>query len=85
MTKRHEGICTDFMEAGMRLTDDGIKRVLSETNIKPDSLNFAQLQSAATATELVVQLCVGAIKSTTAEGRRKKEEGRRKNLALSEF
>ncbi len=47
----------------MRLSDDGIKRVLSETNIKADTLNFAQLQSAATATELVVQLCVDAIKN----------------------
>ena len=63
LTKRHQGVCTDFMEAGMRLTDDGIKRVLSETNIKADTLNFAQLQSAATATELVVQLCVDAIKN----------------------
>lgn len=64
LTKRHQGVCTDFMEAGMRLTDDGINTVLSKTNIKPDTLNFAQLQSAATATELVVQLCVDAIKSS---------------------
>ncbi len=47
----------------MRLRDEGIGKVLSKTGIQPDSLNFAQLQSAATATELVVQLCVDAFKS----------------------
>jgi len=60
-TVRHQGPCTDFLKAGMRLSDRGIERVLRETGIAPDAVNFAQLQSAATAAELAAQLCVRAI------------------------
>jgi len=63
-TVRHQGSCTDFLTAGMRLSDRGVEKVLQETGIEPDTINFGQLQSAATATELVAQLCVGAIGSS---------------------
>ncbi|MGK7904377.1 MAG: hypothetical protein AB4352_23780 [Hormoscilla sp.] len=59
-TVRHQQPCTDFLTAGMRLSDRGIEKVLQETGI--------QLQSAATATELVAQLCVGAIGGSVVAG-----------------
>ena len=62
-TARHAGLCTDFLKAGMKLTDAGIKKLFEQTKVQPDKLNFAQLQSAATSTELVAQLCVSAIAS----------------------
>ncbi|MDJ0615218.1 MAG: hypothetical protein QNJ63_00500 [Calothrix sp. MO_192.B10] len=61
LTPRHRNPCTDFLEAGMKLSEDGIQRVLSKGGIKADTLNFAQIQSAATATELIAQLCVKAV------------------------
>lgn len=61
-TPRHQNPCTDFLKAGMRLSDEAIEKVLHQTGIEPDTLNFGQLQSAATSTELVAQLCVGAVK-----------------------
>ncbi|MGK7876112.1 MAG: hypothetical protein AB4426_23295 [Xenococcaceae cyanobacterium] len=62
-TPRHQGPCTDFLKAGMKLSDEGVEKVLRQTNIQPNTLNFAQLQSAATSTELVAQLCVRAFKN----------------------
>ncbi|CDN10887.1 hypothetical protein RintRC_2266 [Richelia intracellularis] len=61
LTQRHHNPCTDFLEAGMKLSKDGIKKVLTKGNIKANTLNFAQIQSAATATELITQLCVKAV------------------------
>ncbi|MEB3830481.1 hypothetical protein [Phormidium sp. CCY1219] len=61
-TPRHLNPCTDFLEAGMRLSESGIAKVLRDTKSQPKTVNFAQLQSAATATELVAQLCVGAVR-----------------------
>ena len=62
-TSRHRQPCTDFLTTGMRLSDEGVEKVLSQVKIQPDTINFGQLQSAATATELIAQLCVGAVKS----------------------
>ena len=64
---RYRGPCTDFLRQGMRLSDEGIATVLQSTGIQPDTLNFAQLQSAATATELVAQLCVRAQPSAVSQ------------------
>lgn len=61
-TARHQGPCTDFLKAGMKLSDEGIEKVLHQAGIQPNSLNFAQIQTAATSTELIAQLCVRAIK-----------------------
>ena len=61
LTPRHRNPCTDFLEAGMKLSQEGIKKVLTQGRIKADTLNFAQIQSAATATELIAQLCVTAV------------------------
>ncbi|AFY58755.1 hypothetical protein Riv7116_6418 [Rivularia sp. PCC 7116] len=61
LTPRHQAPCTDFLEAGMKLSPEGIEKVLRETNIQANTLNFAQIQSAATATELIAQLCVKAV------------------------
>ena len=60
-TARHAGPCIDFLKAGMKLSDSGIEKVFQQTKIQPDTLNFGQVQTAATSTELVAQLCVRAI------------------------
>ncbi|NTW21800.1 MAG: hypothetical protein HGA42_20495, partial [Nostocales cyanobacterium W4_Combined_metabat2_030] len=60
-TLRHTGPAVDFLTAGMHLSDQGIEQVFRDTNIKPDAVNFAQLQSAVTSTELVAQLSVRAV------------------------
>ena len=59
-TYRHQQPCTEFLKAGMKLSDRGIEKVLQQAKIQPETLNFAQIQSAATATELVAQLCIKA-------------------------
>jgi hypothetical protein len=69
-TSRHQGPCTDFLKAGMRLTDEGIARVLREAGVEPDSVNFAMLQSASTATELVAQICVLACREPRPDKQR---------------
>ena len=75
-TDRHRGPCQDFLKAGMKLSDEGIKKVLSQENITGNSLNFAQLQTAATSTELIAQLCVQAMKKVMPEsGRSEKKQG----------
>ena len=61
LTPRHKARCTDFLEAGMKLSQEGIEKVLRDSDIKANALNFAQIQSAATATELIAQLCVKAV------------------------
>jgi hypothetical protein len=70
-TLRHKGPCTVFLKAGMRLTDEGMGRVLREAGVEPERVNFAMLQSAATATELVAQLCVRACREEQPEKRRR--------------
>ena len=57
-TDRHAQPCTDFLKVGMKLSDLGVEEVLERAKIKPQNINFAQIQSAATATELVAQLCI---------------------------
>ncbi|MGB0930955.1 MAG: hypothetical protein ACPGVB_09275 [Chitinophagales bacterium] len=61
-TVRHTGPSRDFLKAGMKLSVDGIARVASRAKFDLDEVNFANVQSAATATELVAQLCVLATK-----------------------
>lgn len=61
-TPRHQAPCTDFLKTGMKLSDEGVEKVLHQAGINPYTLNFAQIQSAATSTELVAQLCVRAVK-----------------------
>ncbi|WP_439342592.1 hypothetical protein [Vacuolonema iberomarrocanum] len=60
-TARHRGPCTDFLQAGMKLSEAGIATVLEKGGIQPDTLNFAEMQTAATSTELIAQLCIQAI------------------------
>ena len=62
-TPRHNGPGTDFLKAGMNLSDDGIADVFRQAKLQPEQLNFAQMQSAATSTELVAQLCIRAVKA----------------------
>jgi hypothetical protein len=59
-TERHQGPCTDFLKAGMKLSDDSIDKVLEIAQIRANTLNFAQLQTAVTSTELIAQLCIRA-------------------------
>ena len=68
-TQRHQGPCTDFLKAGMKLSDDSIDKVLEIAQIAADTLNFAQLQSAVTSTELIAQLCIRAAKAVPAKPR----------------
>jgi hypothetical protein len=63
-TLRHQGPGVDFLRAGMRLSDEGIEKVLRQAKAAPDAVNFATLQSAVTATELVAQLCVRGVQAT---------------------
>ena len=63
-TLRHQGSSSDFLKAGMKLSDESIEKIFNQTKINPDQVNFAQLQSAATSTELIAQLCVKAIGNT---------------------
>jgi hypothetical protein len=58
---RYGGPDVDFLREGMRLSERGIETVLTESGLKADAVNFASLQSAATATELVAQLCIEAV------------------------
>jgi hypothetical protein len=60
-TVRHSGPGVDFLRSGMRLSEEGVEAVLESTRTRPDEVTFAALQSAATATELVAQLCVQAL------------------------
>ncbi|MHC4401483.1 MAG: hypothetical protein ACYTG0_17565 [Planctomycetota bacterium] len=58
---RYRGPCTDFLAAGMKLSEEGIAQVLGQAKLGADQVNFATLQSAATATELVARLCIEAV------------------------
>jgi hypothetical protein len=53
----------------MKLSDDSIDKVLAIAQIAADTLNFAQLQSAVTSTELIAQLCIRAAKTVPAKPR----------------
>eukprot|EP00913_Durusdinium_trenchii_P028427 g26655.t1 len=55
--EKYRGPCTEFLKQGLRLSDDAVDEVLRKAKVKPEEINFAMIQSAATATELVVQLC----------------------------
>jgi hypothetical protein len=68
-TQRHQGPCTDFLKAGMKLSDDSIDKVLAIAQITSDTLNFAQLQSAVTSTELIAQLCIRAARAVPVKSR----------------
>jgi hypothetical protein len=59
-TERYRGPGTEFLQAGMRLSGAGIEKVLREARVAATTVNFGALQSAATATELVAQLCARA-------------------------
>ncbi len=62
----HAQPAAEFLRRGMRLSDDAIDRVFREAKVKPDALNFATMQSAATSTELIAQLCVRAMRANAA-------------------
>ena len=59
-TVTHSKPYTAFLKEGMRLSEDGVNQVMRDSKIGEDTVSFAMLQSAATATELVAQLCVQA-------------------------
>jgi hypothetical protein len=56
--ERYRRPCTEFLKAGMRLSDEGIERVLKQAKARPEDMTFAAIQSAATSTELIAQLCI---------------------------
>ena len=59
---RYQGPATDFLKAGMRLSEVSVNTIFKKAGVKPDTLNFATIQSAVTSTELVAQLCIRAKK-----------------------
>lgn len=60
---RYQRPCTEFLRDGMKLTSEGIERVMKDSKIPAESIDFASLQSAATSTELIAQLCIRAMRS----------------------
>jgi hypothetical protein len=64
--QRYRGPCTEFLQRGMRLSEEGIAKVLSAVKVEPEDLTFAAIQSAATSTELVAQLCTHAKRAQAA-------------------
>ena len=65
---RYATPCDDFLRRGMRLSEDGIAQVLEAAKVRPDTMTFATLQTAATSTELVAQLCVRAFAPRVGDG-----------------
>ena len=59
--EKYRGPCTEFLKQGMRLSDHAIEDALREAKVRPADVNFAMIQSAATSTELIAQLCVNAM------------------------
>ena len=57
---RYKRPATEFLTAGLRLSPESAARVVAESGVVTKDLNFAMIQSAATATELVAHLCVQA-------------------------
>jgi hypothetical protein len=62
-TARHQRPCTEFLRDGMKLTSEGIERVMKDAKLSAESIDFASLQSAVTSTELIAQLCIRALRS----------------------
>jgi hypothetical protein len=61
-TVRHDSSYVDFLHAGMKLSDYAIERVIKRSRVATNEVNFAMLQSAVTATELVAGLCIQALR-----------------------
>lgn len=64
-TSRHGGPATEFLKAGMNLGEESIREIFRKADVDPSELNFAEIQSAATSTELVAQLCIRAVKANS--------------------
>jgi hypothetical protein len=58
---RYAEPCTGFLRDGMRLPDECIEKLLADSRSRESDFNFATLQSAATSSELVAQLCIEAM------------------------
>jgi len=52
----HSGDAADFLRRGMKLSEEGIAAVFSESKVAPGAVTFGSLQSAATSSELVAHL-----------------------------
>jgi hypothetical protein len=65
--ERYRGPCTDFLRDGMKLSEDGMAQAIRAAKVQAANINFAMIQSAATATELVAQLCVQAKRGSEHE------------------
>lgn len=62
--ERYQRPCTEFLRDGMKLTSEGIERVMKDSKLSAESIDFASLQSAVTSTELITQLCIRAMKAS---------------------
>jgi hypothetical protein len=56
--ERYKRPVAEFLTAGLRLSDESAARVIDDAQVLTKDLNFAMIQSAAMATELVAHLCV---------------------------
>jgi hypothetical protein len=66
LRERYQVPCTEFLKVGMRLSDEGVQKAMSQAQVKAEDLNFATIQSAATSTELIAQLCIRASRARAA-------------------
>lgn len=57
-TLTHQGPFEDFLRKGMNLSESGIARVIDQNKRACKEINFAMVQSAATALELAAKLCI---------------------------
>jgi hypothetical protein len=64
--ERYRRSGTEFLKVGMRLSDEGIARAVKQAGVQPEELTFAALQSAATSTELIAQLCIHSRRAQAA-------------------
>jgi hypothetical protein len=64
--ERYRRPCTEFLQVGMRLSEEGIARSLKQAGVGPEELTFAAIQSAATSTELIAQLCIHSQRARAA-------------------
>jgi hypothetical protein len=64
-TPRHSGPAIEFLEVGMNLSEESIGEIFRKAKVDPSELNFAEMQSAATSTELIAQLCIRAVKANS--------------------
>ena len=60
-TLTHREPYDEFLRKGMKLGEDAVAEIVKKSGVRTDQINFGMLQSAATAMELLANLCVRAV------------------------